>query len=358
MKKILIISLVILITGLMLCIFFYFYGKENLEKYTIIKNDKFSIILPKNLKGFYESEIGDDKIMIYDKNAKKEGFGGFAFGIVLYKNPAEHAQMPGGKKIGEFKDDKNVLYDVVLVRPTDVQYNYTKPITESYKNLYDFGNDVRIEGLNGNKYYKNQGMKGKYLYKNILHEYVKILNEKKDSTWFEKNKMSYMYNVLAQNSNAEGKSIFDKVGFTFDDINADGIEELLIGEIADGDWKGVVYDIYTMVDRKPEHVLSGGSRNRFFVCNDVFLCNEYSSGAEESGMRVYILLENSTEIFPQVGFKYDGYTNKKSPWFLSYGDFTKDSDWENVSEEKYKERKSTFDKYKRFNYIPFSKIRF
>ena len=69
------------------------------------------------------------------------------------------------------------------------------------------------------------------------------------------------------------------------------------------------------------------------------MCNEYSSGALESGMNVYNLVENSTELFPQVGFKYDGYADKNYPWFLSY-DFLND-DWENVSEQKYKERKKT-----------------
>jgi nuclear transport factor 2 (NTF2) superfamily protein len=90
-----------------------------------------------------------------------------------------------------------------------------------------------------------------------------------------------------------------------------------------------------MVNRKPKHVASGGSRNRFYVCDNSFICNEYSSGAMESGVRVYALVENSTELFPQVSFKYDGYTNPEKPWFLSYSD----ENWENVSEEKFNERK-------------------
>ena len=151
-------------------------------------------------------------------------------------------------------------------------------------------------------------------------------------------------------TNIYNKNLLNKVGYIQEDINVDGIEELLIGEIAKDDWKGVVYDIYTMIDRKPVHVVSGGARNRYFICDDTFLCNEYSSGANENGWLVYILVENSTELFPQVGFKYDGYKNSKNPWFISY-DFKNDK-WENVSEKYFKERKSTFDKYKRFDYIP------
>lgn len=163
--------------------------------------------------------------------------------------------------------------------------------------------------------------------------------------------MSYMYSVLATNN----EDVLNKVGYTYYDVNGDGIEELLIGEITKGEWKGIVYDIYTMINRKPTHVTSGGNRNRYFVCNDSFICNEYSSGAQESGVRVYTLLENSTELFPQVSFKYDWYTNKNKPWFLSYSAPSENETWENVDEKTYKERKAVFKKYIRFEYTPLSK---
>ena len=158
-----------------------------------------------------------------------------------------------------------------------------------------------------------------------------------------------MYNVLSQNNS------INKIGYTYYDVNADGIDELLIGENTDGEWKGIIYDIYTMVDRKPMHVISGGSRNRYYVCDDVFICNEYSSGANESGMTVYNLVENSTELYPQVGFKYDGYTNPNNPWFISYNLWN--NKWENVSKDFYNERRKTFDSYKKFDFIPLNNLK-
>ena len=157
--------------------------------------------------------------------------------------------------------------------------------------------------------------------------------------------MSYMYNLT------------DKIGYAYYDVNVDGIDELLIGEIADGAWQGVIYDMYTMVNREPKHVISGGSRNRYYVCDGSFVCNEYSSGAGESGVRVYNLVENSTELFPQVSFKYDSYTNPKQPWFLSYGNEANDDKWENISEEKFRERKQVFEKYERFDFTPINSIK-
>lgn len=323
-----------------------------------LRNNLFAISLPQELRKTYSSKIKNDYILIYHTESKKAGFGGLVFGVKAYKNPADHAEMPGGRKIGELRGRKSLwnktgtLYDIVLIQPTDVQYDYTKTekAPESYQVLYNLGNraEFNIVGVNGSVYYKNQGMKGKNLYKDVLKKHITAINEKWDSIKLEKENMSPMYNVIS----ASGENAMKKMGYTYYDVNGDGIEELLIGEIAEGEWKGIVYDMYTMVDRYPRHVMSGWSRNRFFACNGTFVCNEYSSGAKESGMRVYILVENSTELFPQVNFKYDGYKNQNNPWFLSYGDGTDDSKWENVSEEAYNDRKRTFESYNRFDFIP------
>ncbi len=323
-------------------------ANKDLLKDTTIKNKLFSITLPEELKGIYETKIEKNKISIFHKESKKAGFGGFAFGLKAYKNPSDHANLPGGVKIGELTDKKGVLYDMVLKYPTDVQYDYTKgsEAPEDFKILYDIAPSVNIEGIKGAIYHKNQGMKGNELYREILGKHITAIKEKWNSDKLEKENMSYMYNVISKTH----KNVLDKIGYTYYDANADGVEELLIGEIAKGNYKGVIYDIYTMVDRKPAHVISGGTRNRFYACDIAFVCNEYSQGAQESGVRVYNLVENSTELFPQVSFKYDGYENSKNPYFLSYSD----GKWENVSKQKYFERKKTFEQYERFDFTPLS----
>ena len=318
----------------------FIHANSDLTKDTTIKNKMFSITLPEELKGIFEVKKEKDKISIFHKDSKKAGFGGFAFGIKAYKNPSDHAVLPGSRKLGELTDKKGNLYDIVLKHPTDVQYDYTKSTEapENFKLLYDIGDKVNIKGINGSTYFKNQGMRGKDLYKDILKKHKTAIIEKWDSAKLEKENMSYMYNIIPK----------DKIGYSYYDINADGIEELVIGEIAQGNWKGVIYDLYTMVDRKPAHVISGGQRNRYYVCDNSFVCREYSIGALESGVDVYNLVENSTELFPQVSFKYDGYQNKKNPYFISYSD----DKWQNYSQKEFQERKHVFEKYERFNYIP------
>ena len=310
----------------------------------VYKNRLFSLNIPDELKGTYEVKCEKDRISIFHTDSKKAGFGGFAFGIKAYKNPKDHAMLPGGRKIGELADKKGTIYDVVLKYPTDVQFDYTKSseAPETFKTLYNLGEKVKIQGLNGSVYNKNQGMKGEDLYSDILAKHKRAIDEKWDSVKLEEENMSYMYNIVDKN----------KIGYAYYDVNVDGIDELLIGEIAQGTWKGVIYDIYTMVDRAPQHVVSGGARDRYFVCDDAFICNEYSSGAGESGVRVYNLVENSTELFPQVSFKYDSYENPKKPWFLSYSD----DKWENTDEKTFRERKKVFEKYERFDFLPLKNI--
>lgn len=350
MKKSLISALIIVIltafTGISIA------SEVEDANYVNVSNKYFSIKLPVSVKGKYSVKKKKDGIFIYDKDSAKAGFGGFAFGVKLFKNPSEHANMPGGRKIGELVSKKGAVYDMVLIQPTDVQYDYVNGKSDSYDILYNFGEGVNktILGTKNNKYYNDRGMKGKDLYKKVLQKHLKAINEKWDSTKLEQENMSYMYNVLVQSN----KNAADKIGYAFYDSNGDGIDELFVGEIADGEWKGVAYDIYTMVDRKPAHVVSGGARDRYFACDGAFICNEYSSGAQESGVLVYIIVENSVELYPQVGFKYDEYENKKNPWFLSYN-FQKNV-WESVPEATFKERKYVFEKYKRFEYTPLSSL--
>lgn len=346
-------NIIIIILGLLITLYFPVKTMA-ITNNTEVKSKLFSITIPKELKGSYKTHVKKDRIEVYHIASEKAGFGGFAFAIRAYKNPADHAVLPGSRKIGELTDKKGVLYDIVLKHPTDVQYDYTKgpQAPDSYKQLYDLGEIVNIQGIKGASYFKNQGMKGEDLYKDILKKHITAIKEKWNSIKLEEKNMSYMYNVIAESADA-----LNKIGYTYYDINADGIDELMIGEIAEGNWKGVIYDIYTMVNRKPQHVISGGARNRYYACDNVFLCNEYSSGAGESGVRVYALLENSTEIFPQVSFKYDSYMNKKKPWFLSYGSEFNDDKWENVDEKTFNERKAIFERYERFDYIPLSNVK-
>ena len=283
-----------------------------------ISNNFFSFIMPDDTKGTYTVEKFDNGIYIAEKISQKTEFGGFAFGLKVFKNPEDYATFDGFKKIGELTAKNGVIYDMVLMRPTDVQYGDGEEIKKNYDRLYEVGNNVEIKGINGNKYVKHKGMKGEDLYSDILNNY-------------------------------KGAGL----GYVYYDINSDGIEELIIGKIAKGKSKGIIHEFYTMVNRKPKLILRLDDTDRYFICNDNFVCRE-EYAKNQNRMTVYILENNSNYLHSQMVFTYDKIKDKKNPWFIRYGGFSGKN--QHVDKKVFNETKSIYaNSYKKFDYIPFSK---
>lgn len=328
----------------------YFYvkvfaGNSNYE----ISNDYFSIVMPAKAEGIYSAEKTGNGIFVSEKNSKESGEGGLAFGFKIFKNPQDYAGTDGYKKIGELKDKTGILYDMVLIRPDMVRYGEGEKTAENYDKLYSIADDIEIKGVNGHIYNKNQGMKGKDLYDDILKKYKNIFDE----NWTTVEQYQYArVNTAYYYFFKPNEKLSDKIGYVYYDINSDGIDELIIGRISGGKLKGIIYDIYTMVNRKPQLVLSGDNINKYFICADNFICNENSSDKNKNRLIVFGLDSNSTRLYPKIIFTYDANANKKEPWFISYN-FTGKK--ENVSAKTYKERKNIY-KYNRFDLIPFKHI--
>ncbi|MCR5106546.1 MAG: hypothetical protein K6B28_00125 [Lachnospiraceae bacterium] len=333
-------------------------GSENTESDTV-SNGIFSITLPGDAKGTFVAETDERSVYVYDKEAREGDFGGFAFGVSVYKEPSEYA---GGMdtKVGEYTSSDGTLYDVVMEFPSDVQYDYVKyqdGMPKTYARLYEGAKDIvktSFKPEDGGTFVWEGGVKGEDLYKEVLEKYVKAINEEWDAEKLESEEMTTMLVSVA----SAGNNALDTIGFAYKDVNVDGIEELLIGEIAEGDWKGTVYDVYTMADRKPVHVLSGWDRNRYYALEYSLMVNEYSGGAGESGYVIFDIEPNTGKIWYQLSLKYSEYDDPDNPWFISY-DFTDDGEWtnwENVTEEEFNDRLSSFTDYVRFDFTPLSSL--
>ncbi len=310
--------------------------------------DKYALDMPDELSGLYEAEVDGDTITIYDKDAKANNLGGFCFSVSLYQNPSDY--LPGNaiRKVGELRDADGVLYDVAVQEPSDVQYDLEDQAkADNYMKIYNFREKVGAEivAINGSSYSQNEGMKGSQLYTDVMDKLVEAVNQGWDAEKYEAEGFSSMYAVVG------GDDPMAHIGYIYQDINLDGIDELMIGEIAEGEWKGIVYDMFTMVDREPVHVVSGYDRDRYYVAGPS-IANEYSSGAAESGTIFYSLESNSSELLPQVGFKYDGYTDESNPYYISY-DVAGDV-WESTTESEWNELKGNYGEYDRFDYTPLS----
>ena len=125
---------------------------DNLE----VSNEYFSFSMPKEVKGTYSVEKEDNGIYIIEKISKMKNQGGFAFAVLMYKDPGEYADMEDVKKIGELVDKNSTVYDIVLCQPREIYYGNGRKIAKNYKRIYDFAPNIEIKGNNGNKYTKIQ----------------------------------------------------------------------------------------------------------------------------------------------------------------------------------------------------------
>lgn len=320
----------------------------------VLANKIFKVDMPAKFEGLYDTKTQENAINFYDNECVKEGNPGWVFGIYVHKEPNEWAGGPV-EKVGELTLSDGTLYDVIIAYPTETQWGLDRSMPEKYKNLYEARYEVaaNIKGLKDEKVTIGAGTKGENLYKDVLSKHLNALNEKWDAVKLEEEGMSSMYVAIAQGDG----NILDNVGYAYKDINLDGIDELLIGEVTDGEWKDVIYDIYTMVDRKPKHVVSGWDRNRYIALEGGMIANEYSGGADESGVNIYTLVSNSTELFPQLAYKYDAYTNADKPWFIAYNKTGDDWNYENVDESKYNELVNRFSKHASYTFVSFSTVK-
>ena len=351
MKKALFIK-IFLIT--VVAIFAIGYGiADTSEKNNTVSNGLFTILMPDKTEGIYTAEVDKNNIYIYDTVSLNGGFGGFAFGLEAHESPAEYDGLPYVRKLGELVSKNGKLYDIVLTRPTDVQFDYENKNDKTYSVLYKLGESIEknISGTKNNKFIIGQGMKGEELYKDVLKKYKTALTGNLNTEKLRSKNISIKFGSNFQNK----EDVLNNFGYKYFDINDDGIDELFIGEIVKGSNNNPVYDIYTMVNRKPTHVISANLNENYFACDKSFVCKEYFMRGGESGKIVYFLPANTIELSPQVGFKISELDNPKKPWFVSYdSEFKK---WENVDEKFYKERKAIFDNYEKMEFIPFSKVK-
>lgn len=320
----------------------------------VLSTDLYTITVPDEFKGKFYALVDGEEISFYDKETVDAGWPGFAFSVIV----SDGEVIAGGMytKVGELETSDGIFMDICKSYPSDVQWDYTKSeqAPEDLAKLYDSADSIIKTGTgnNGSVFMMGAGTKGEDLYEMTLAQYVGAFTEEHDANWFEENGMSPEFYAMYK---SEGDKAFDKIGFTYKDITADGVDELLVGLIDEGNDPSVVYDIYTIVDRQPANVLSGTSRDRYYVMDHEGLVREYSNGAEEYGMDSYIIMPGTTDLEQQVSLKYDAYTDAKNPWFVNYSE--DENSWEPYSEEDFNSRYEMYkDQLIKLDYTPISEI--
>lgn len=111
---------------------------------------------------------------------------------------------------------------------------------------------------------------------------------------------------------------YSQVGYTIDDVDSNGIPELLIGEI--GEWgggSGAFFDLYTLTDGQPVRVFASSERERYYLCQDGTIAEEGSSGADDS-FNAYYAIDSVSET-PSIieAVLYQGFFQDVGPWFYT-----------------------------------------
>lgn len=108
------------------------------------------------------------------------------------------------------------------------------------------------------------------------------------------------------------------IGYTFYDVEGNGIEELIIADTGGGVWNNNrIMLMYTLYDDKPVLLIDGWARNSYHLLNDGTIFHEGSSGAAYTDYGIYRIAEdgNSLEV---IFYLYSGYYGDSvSGWFYN-----------------------------------------
>ena len=177
------------------------------------------------------------------------------------------------------------------------------------------------------------------LYKQILDKYKTGVDEKWTIQEFMDNGLCYLCGYDPE-----------EVGYTFIDIDGNGIKELLIGDaMEDPDYIGMIYALYSYTEGNVEEVFSSIERARYGLCEGNAIYNDGSSGALNSVSAYYRLSGTTLSLIERV--VYDGYTDKNNPYF--YGTTENDEDLVSITEEQAQKIKDSYVK-KSIEYTSFA----
>ncbi len=143
-------------------------------------------------------------------------------------------------------------------------------------------------------------------YQPVLDAYRTILAEHWDAETIEE---AGMNRLLAYHNDPS------EIGYVFKDINNDGTDELLVGELVDCNVvEGSVMDIYTLTNNTPAVIASGGERILYTLCKSGILKCELSDGAANSNTCFYAVNPDGTFTLVEA-VVFNGMIDSENPWF-------------------------------------------
>ena len=315
-------------------------GAETASEAVKAECDKFSVTIPAEAVKLCDIETTSDSISIYEKISHANGVG-FVGSINLYGNVQDYCNTPNFARGGEITYPDNKKLDIVLTYPSDVQYDFNSTeSTNAWKTLQDLFNDKiapSIQPKDGGKYIPQNEVDNTAIYKETLATLYKDLKEKKDQAALEKDGFSYLYAM----NYADGQNPLDTFGYAFVDLTGTGYPELVIMK---DDGSSMVYDMFTQVDGKVQHVFSSAERDYYTLLGQEgnsprTVCEHASGGADVTEKTMYILDPSTKKLNSEVTFIYNAAENKEKPWAVKY---SSDEKPETLDEAEWNQRIENF----------------
>ena len=145
------------------------------------------------------------------------------------------------------------------------------------------------------------------VYADLLRNYYLAFNEGWDEQFCTEKGLNYMF--IMEFFPHEPLS---NLGYIKHDINADGLEELII---ADMNTPITVYQIYSQQGGQPVNVFEGWARNVAYVCSDGSIVTRGSGGAAVTYYTYYKL--DGAALVPFGSVIHEGNASPNAPWFVS-----------------------------------------
>ena len=202
---------------------------------------------------------------------------------------------------------------------TEPSASATESIAESTTNPADettpveTEEDVEYEG-DASSYYID------VVYAQQIERYYTAISQQWDETACFDHELSPLVT-----SYYDGKPL-DNVGFTFMDLDGDGIWELIIGAIRNAEQDPLVFEIWALKNDEPVMLVQSGSHNRYYLQyaeEDNLWSVAYEAENGAANHAVYYLQLFAGEFSVTQGIIFDAAADEENPWYMTY-----DLDWD------------------------------
>ena len=149
------------------------------------------------------------------------------------------------------------------------------------------------------------------VYQDFIRSISSIYEGKENARYGVYEDYSVMFNVQSGLEKDE-----KTLGYTTMDLDNDGTEELLFGDMHSDSIGTPLYDLYTIVHGELVHVFDGWDRSRYYLTDDGGFIHQGSNSAFFYFTAFHVYTKGRLQLLRSL--IHDSEKNSSDPWFMSY----------------------------------------